>query len=82
VGRIYAGILGPLAMAVAICRGWLASAGVEGTLTSAMLYLVVFAILGAILGQLAQRAIDESVREGLQEQLTHVTAQGGTKEAA
>jgi hypothetical protein len=69
VSRIYAGILGPLAMAVVICRGWLASGGVEGTLTSATLQLLLFAILGAILGQIAQRTIDESVREGLELQL-------------
>ncbi len=32
MGRVYAGILGPLAMAVVICRAWLVSGGVEGTL--------------------------------------------------
>ena len=82
MGRIYAGILGPLAMAVVICRGWLASGGVQGTLTAATMYLLLFAVLGAILGQIAQATIDESVREGLQEQLTHLAAQGGNKEAA
>ena len=48
MGRVYAGILGPLAMAVVICRGWLESGGVEGTLTLAMVYLAVFALLGAL----------------------------------
>ena len=62
MGRVYAGILGPLAMAVIICRGWLESGGVEGTLTFAVVYLAVFTILGAILGHIAQTTIDESVR--------------------
>jgi hypothetical protein len=71
MGRIYAGILGPLAMAVVICRGLLGSAGVEGTLTQATLYLALFAVVGATLGHLAQTTIDESVRTKLQSQLTH-----------
>ena len=70
MGRAYAGILGSLAMAVVICRGWLVSGGVEGTLTQATLYLVLFALVGAILGHLAQSTIDESVRAKLESQLT------------
>ena len=49
MGRIYAGVLGPLAMAVVICRGWLASGGVESTLSQAFLYLIVFAVVGALI---------------------------------
>jgi hypothetical protein len=69
MGRAYAGVLGPLAMAVVICRGWLVSGGVEGTLTQATLSLVLFSIVGAILGQIAQSTVDESVRAKLQAQL-------------
>ena len=82
MGRVYAGILGPLAMAVVICRGWLGSGGVEGTLTLATMSLAVFAAVGAILGHLAQATIDESVRAKLQQQLTHHLAQGANNEAA
>lgn len=69
MGRLYAGVLGPLAMAVVICRGWLDSSGVEGTLALATLQLVLFAIVGAILGHIAQSTIDESVRMKIEEQL-------------
>jgi O-antigen ligase len=69
MGRMYAGILGPLAMAVVICRGWLGSAGAIGTLTQATLFLALFAIVGAILGHLAQSTVDESVRAKLQAEL-------------
>ena len=62
MGRVYAGILGPLAMAVVICRGWLASGGVESTLSLATIYLVVFSVVGALIGQIAQATVDESVR--------------------
>lgn len=71
MGRVYAGILGPLAMAVVICRGWLASGGVESTLSQATLSLALFAVVGAILGHLAQSTVDESVRAKLQSQLSH-----------
>jgi hypothetical protein len=69
MGRMYAGILGPLAMAVVICRGWLGSGGIEITLSSAVAYLVLFSVVGAIIGQIAQSTIDESVRSKLEQQL-------------
>jgi hypothetical protein len=81
MGRVYAGILGPLAMAVIICRGWLESGGVEGTLMLAVGYLAVFAILGACLGHIAQTTIDESVRARIEEQLAREAAAGGSAEA-
>jgi hypothetical protein len=70
MGRVYAGILGPLAMSVVICRGWLGSGGVEGTLTLATTHLVLFAAIGAILGHLAQTTVDESVRAKLEQELS------------
>jgi hypothetical protein len=77
MGRVYAGILGPLAMAVVIYRGWSDSGGVEGTLTQATIYLVLFAVVGAILGHLAQATVDESVRAKLQQQLAHQAGNSG-----
>jgi hypothetical protein len=75
MSRVYAGILGPLAMAVIICRGWLASGGVEGTLSLATAYLALFAIVGACLGHIAQTTIDDSVRAKIESQLAHHSAQ-------
>jgi len=69
MGRIYAGILGPLAMAVMICRGIKDSAGVEGTLILAIAALAIYAIVGAVLGQIAQATVDESVRSKIERQL-------------
>ncbi len=76
MGRIYAGILGPLAMAVVIGRGLVSAGGVEGTLTSATVSLAAFAVLGAILGHLAQNTIDESVRTRLEQQLADHAQEG------
>jgi hypothetical protein len=69
MGRVYAGTLGPLAMAVVICRGWLSSGGVEGTLSTATLHFILFAVVGACLGHIAQTTVDESVRAKLEQQL-------------
>jgi hypothetical protein len=69
MGRTYAGILGPLAMAVVICRGLVESGGVESTLSLATVYLIVFSVVGAVIGQLAQSTVDESVRAKLELQL-------------
>jgi hypothetical protein len=73
MGRVYAGVLGPLAMAVVICRGWLASGGVESTLSLATTSLVLFSIVGALIGQIAQSTVDESVRSKLESQLARQT---------
>jgi hypothetical protein len=75
MGRVYAGVLGPLAMAVVLCRGWLGSGGVEGTLGLATLYLAIFSVVGALIGQIAQATVDESVRAKLQQQLAHQSGQ-------
>jgi hypothetical protein len=69
MARSYAGILGTLAMTTVICRGWLASGGVERTLTTATICLAVFALLGALLGQIAETALVQSVRAKLEQEL-------------
>jgi hypothetical protein len=71
MGRIYAGILGPLAMVVIICRGIKDSAGIEGTLILAIVALAVYAAIGSVVGQIAQATVDESVRLKIEQQLAH-----------
>ena len=69
MGRVYAGVLGPLAMAVVICRGWFGSGDAVGTLSLATVYLAIFSIVGALIGHIAQATVDDSVRAKLQQQL-------------
>jgi hypothetical protein len=69
MGRIYAGILGPLAMAIIICRGIKDASGIESTLTLAIVALAVYAIVGSVLGQIAQATVDESVQRKIEQQL-------------
>ena len=61
MGRAYAGILGPLAFALAIARGMLAGSGVEGTLLAASAATFVFAAIGYVAGQTADYLVTDSV---------------------
>jgi hypothetical protein len=69
MGRLYAGIMGFLAMAVVLCRGVKDSAGVEGSLTMATLSMIAFAVVGSVLGHIAQTTVDESVRLKIEREL-------------
>ncbi len=62
MGRAYAGILGPLAFALAIARGALSGGGVEGTLPAASAALFVFALVGYLAGSLAEFLIRDTVK--------------------
>jgi hypothetical protein len=81
MGRLYAGILGSLAMAVVLCRGVKDSAGVDGSLTLAILSMIVFAVVGSVLGHIAQFTVDESVRLKIERELA-VAASSGTNSSA
>jgi hypothetical protein len=77
MGRVYAGVLGTLAMLVVILRGLLDTGGVEGTLTMAMASMALFAIVGAVIGHIAQATIDESVRFQMERGLAVQAAASG-----
>jgi hypothetical protein len=66
MGRAYAGILGPLAFALALARAWAAGSGVEPALLAASGSLFVFAALGYVAGQMADYLIRDSVRTQFQ----------------
>ena len=62
VARVYAGILGPLAMVTAIAHGLVHRSGTESTLWTAWLSLWTFALLGFVLGSLGGWMVEQSVR--------------------
>jgi hypothetical protein len=69
MGRLYAGVLGSLAMAVVLCRGVKDSSGVDGSLILATISMIIFAVMGAVLGHIAQLTVDESVRLKMEREL-------------
>jgi hypothetical protein len=62
VARIYAGILGPLALLTSLARGALHAWPTESTLLVAWTSLLAFAALGSGIGWIAERIIEEEVR--------------------
>lgn len=62
MARIYAGILGPLALLTSLARGVVHAWPTERTLLVAWTSLIAFAGLGAVIGWTAQRIVDEEVR--------------------
>lgn len=63
MGRAYAGILGPLAFTLVMCRGVISGSGLEATLLVACGAMFGFAVVGLIAGQLAETFVAEGVRQ-------------------
>ena len=78
MGRAYAGVLGYLAAALTLVRGFMASGGVEGTLMTAIAALVLFAMIGFVLGSIAQATVDQSVRQRLENSLAQAQSTEAT----
>ncbi len=58
----FAGILGPLALAICLVRGVLHRGGMESTISTACLALWGWALVGLVVGAAAQWIVDDSVR--------------------
>ena len=77
MGRIYAGVLGPLAFCTVIVRGLRGAEGAESTLGSAAIALAVFSAAGYLIGQTAQWVVEESVQEKIEAELAAEDERGG-----
>jgi len=69
VARIYAGILGPLALVTSIVHGIFHARQEEAILLTAWGNLLVFAMIGCVIGWIAGRTIEESVSTTVSRQL-------------
>ncbi len=69
MGRIYAGILGPLAFLTVVARGMLNGANAQRLLFDAWLFLWIFAAVGYVVGRLAAWVVEDSVRSRLSAEL-------------
>jgi len=69
VARIYAGILGLLALVTTVARAVIRGGSLPEALWTGCGWLVVFALIGAVVGRLAQQTIDESVAARLAAEL-------------
>ncbi len=62
MARIYAGILGPLALLTTLAHGALHAQPVDATLLGAWWALLIFAALGSVIGWIAGHTVEEEVR--------------------
>lgn len=69
MGSSYAGILGPLAFVTVLLRGVVHGSSADSVLVSALVALVIFAVIGYALGIMADRAVLESVRQRFDHEL-------------
>jgi hypothetical protein len=77
MGRAYAGILGPLALALIVLRGLKERAGMEATLAAALGGMVLFAAVGYLAGRLAEHLVEEAVRTQFAEAMAQWRASTG-----
>ena len=81
MARIYAGILGPLALLTSFAHGAVHSRQCESMLLSGWLSLLSFAMVGGVLGWLAERTVKDSVRSQVEAELA-AEANGAADPAA
>ena len=62
MGRIFAGVLGPLAFLAVVVRGILHNGSSQSTLQTASICLFAFALFGYVCGALAGWIVEDSVR--------------------
>ncbi len=79
MGRTYAGILGSLAMAVALVRGVMADGGAEETVVRALAALVGFSLIGLIIGGVAGWIVEDAVYSQVQQELAAQEAPQNTR---
>ena len=65
MARIYAGILGPLALLTSLATGLIHARGTDAVLLAAWCSLLVFAVVGYVVGGIAGRIVDESVHASI-----------------
>jgi len=69
LGRVYAGILSPIAVLAFVLRSFRYDAGVDATLLGMAIVALAFAALGYVLGELAGWVVVESVRSQMASEL-------------
>ncbi len=62
MARIYAGILGPLALLTTLAHGFVHGRPADATLLSAVANLWIFAALGCVAGWIAGSILEDAVR--------------------
>jgi hypothetical protein len=73
VARIYAAVMALLAMLVILLRAMKDHSGFDGTIASALVWMVIFGLIGFVVGSIGQTTVDESVLSSVAAQLSAPT---------
>jgi hypothetical protein len=79
--RTYAAVMALLAMLVVLLRAMKNHAGFEGTITTALVWMILFGMIGFVVGTIAQATIDQSVLQAVEAELAAATPKQQTKES-
>ena len=74
MGRTYAGVLGTIGFATTVARGLIHGSAFQTTATTAVIWLIVFAIIGSFIGELASWIVADSVRSTIQNETQKTTS--------
>jgi hypothetical protein len=69
MGPTYSGILGPLAFVLILARGVLDGSSPDQTLITAVVSLLVFALVGYVCGRVADHVLWESVKRQFEDEM-------------
>jgi len=81
VARTYAVILSLIGMLVVLARALKNGAGLEGTVTHAIVWMTILALVGLFVGAIAAATIDESVRTKAQAEIDAFSATADEQQA-
>ena len=73
MARTHAAVMALLAMLVVLLRALKNHSGFEGTITTALIWMFLFGIVGFVVGSIAQATVDQSVLETLEAELAAAT---------
>jgi len=69
LARSYAIVMALLAMLVVLMRAMKNHAGFEGTISTALVWMILFGMIGLVVGAIAQATVDQSVLRIVEEEL-------------
>ena len=75
MARTQAAIMALLAMLVVLLRAMKDQAGFEGTITTALIWMTLFGIVGLVVGAIAQATVDQSVLSSIEAALDSAAPQ-------
>ena len=72
MARTYSAIMALVAMTVVLVRGIKDGAGIDGTVSAGLGWMVCFGAIGMVVGVIAAQTVDESVRTKIEAELAEL----------